>query len=473
MAKTSSECCDPDTPADPKDWNPKKERRRGMGKVQLFEIKNPIPAEVEDSQELKKFFLDYDLVPYAGSTLRSGHTLLMWYLALAKMSSTHGTCISKLGKYAFGGRAIFVAAEDPEYQLSQEQKQVTPQQAQRYFETLKETVTFSGGVRDFHRWVGASVKASGNAWAELVVANTLGQIHCNVNYHKPMRCIFRNTKPGERKEVWVSPIWTDQYLKDNPPRLIPMYPNFVKAKDGTLRTMFQLKAGDNDWYGRPDTEMSDLAKANEARQALYLLKQAGANFMGQLILEVESPQLDAAINDEDSRGNGFQDFMDEFEQNYTVKSDDPSTVLISARPFGARPMFALQIKPNTNENWYKVIGDLDSGTIMRSHNCTKRFIGFDVDNGLSGADAFFTDYIINMEPVINEHRNQVTNFTNQILTAVWDIIARPEMNDISLSFTSPIQSAVEDFKKNQSNANNNNAVRSDQVQPGGKGLPGN
>ena len=118
-----------------------------------------------------------------------------------------------------------------------------------------------------------------------------------------------------------------------------------------------------------------------------------------------------------------------------------------SRPFGATPMTTLQLSPNTKENWFVKIGEKDEGVIMRAHSCTKRFLGFDVKAGLSGSESFINDYILNMEPVINEFRNDVTNFTNRILTAIWDIVARPELNDISLSFASPIQSAVEDYKK--------------------------
>lgn len=471
---TLNGCCD-ESPANPKDFNPKMQRRRRSGKLQLFDIQNPIPAEVADADELKKVFREYHLVPYAGSTMDSGHSLLVWYLSLAKLSNTHGTCISKLGKYAFGGKAVFVSTEDPEYQITGvEPKQVSPETGAAYYEALTQNVTFSGGARKFHRSVGWSTKATGNAFVELVMASTLGQNHFNIVYHKPTHCLYRNTEPGEMRVIGVSPIWTEEYIRRKGIRWVPLYPNFVKESDGTLRTMFHHKSGENSWYGRPDTDFADLQKAQEAQHALYLIKQANANFMGQLIIEVEddNPENGSALDDQDSQLKGFDSFADEFEHNYTMKSDDPQAVLLSSRPFGSRPMFVFQVKPNTNENWYKVTGDDAADRIMRAHGCTKRFLGFEVKSGLSGADAYFTDHIVNMEPVINEYRNEILIFTNSILAAIWDLNNTPQLNEISLSFTSPIQGVVDDFKQRQQNQPQengilNNGIRGGQIQSGG------
>lgn len=452
----SNGCAETDT-----NWNPKKQKRRRSSHFRLFDIENPIPKEVEDADELKKVFREFQLVPYAGSTKESGHSLLVWYLALSKLSNTHGTCISKLGKYAFGGRAIFVAAEDNEYQIiGQEPKQISPTEGEAFYQELKRLVTFKGGVRPLHRAIGWSFKTTGNAFVELSMATAAGQSHYTVTYQKPTHVLYRNTEPGEMRAVGISPIWTNEYLKRKGIRWVPIYPNFVKEKDGTLRTMFHLKTGEHSWYGRPDTDFADMQKVQEAQHALYLIKQANANFVGQLIIEVEDgdPEYEPALDDADSQARGFDNFADEFRANYTMVSDDPQAAMITARPYGSRPMFVFQVKPNTNENWYKVTGEDAADRIMRAHGCTRRFLGFDVTTGLSGADAFFTDHIVNMEPVITEYRGLITGFVNDILTAIWDLNGTPQMNDISLSFQSPIQSSLDDFKNNASNARPDNGI---------------
>ncbi len=212
--------------------------------------------------------------------------------------------------------------------------------------------------------------------------------------------------------------------------------------------MFHLKNGDNSWYGRPESAGADLYKYREVQDAMYLVKQAGANFTGQLIIEVEDddPEYAAAIEDESAKHVGFAGFADRFEQNYTQKADDPQSVLVTARPYGSKPMFVFQVSPNTNQDWYKVTGEIAEQKITRAHGCTPRFMGFEVANGFS-QDVFVSDYVMNMEPVINSLRDEITGISNDALSVAWlELLNKPEMNEISISFMPPIQMAIEQYK---------------------------
>ena len=155
------------------------------------------------------------------------------------------------------------------------------------------------------------------------------------------------------------------------------------------------------------------------------------------------------------------------EENYTNKGDDPSSVIITSRPNGGRPMFVFQIKPNTNENWYKVTGEMSEHRILRAFGLTLRFMGFDVSNGFS-SDTFIADYVMNVEPVLNEKRNTLMNFSNKILTSIWEIAGRMEMNEFSLTFKSPITSQIDEFKMMKQQATNGSA----NTDNGGRGIAG-
>jgi len=464
------------------DYNPKQEaanrKRRRKTSVQLFHLQDPIPNEIADADELKKFFQRWNLVPFAGSVLESGHSLLAWYLALAKLSNTHGSCVSKLNLYAFGGamRAEYSTVQD--FDTGEERRPVPTPVAQQYRDVLFSTIEFEGGWRQVHYWLAWALKMTGNGWIELRAATIMGQTQFVIRYHKVMNVLYLNTKKDEPKMVAVSPVWTDEYLSRKPFRKIPVskpgqMPVFVENEDGTFSTMYHLCNGLVSWYGRPDSEHADLQKMQEAQHAMYLIKQADVNFIPQLIIEVEEEnQLkDPPFDDDDAAGSGFDSFADRWEQNYTMKSDDPQGVVLSSRPFGSRPMAVFQIKPNTNENWFKVTGQDAAERILRAHGCTLRFLGFDASNGFS-SDTFLADYVFNMEPVIHAHRDMVTNFMNGILSTVWALIGRQDLDELSITFSSPISAAIEDYKKSKSNEqNNNNGPGSAAVQPGRQGLP--
>lgn len=438
--------------------------QRRVGQASLFQnVANPIPNEVEDSSELLKFFQTYNFVPYAGSYLHSGHSLLVWYLALAKLSSTTGAAIKKLNSYAFGSKAMFVRTEDPEYSLGIEAQPLSTVEAQTYLDALKTYVTFDCNVSEFHKKIGWSEKVTGNAWVEMSIAEKLGERRVHFRYHKPLQVLYLNTKPGEAKIAVVSPVWTESYLREKPARQIPIYPNFVREK-GVLKTMFHLKTGQNDWYGRPDTDFVDLQKNNEAQNALYLIKATNTNFTPRVIMEIEENGINPTIDDDQARKDGYDDYYDQLEQNLTNLGERPQGFVFVTRPFGARPMMIKEIAPNTNENWYKTIGAENSGAILRAFGLSPGFLGFEVTRGLSGQDGYGMDYLWNNEPAINEHLNRITNFTNSLLTAAWNAL-EIDLNYASLTFTTPVKNALEDLKNG--NDGTDNSMGSDTVQPGG------
>ena len=90
--------------------------------------------------------------------------------------------------------------------------------------------------------------------------------------------------------------------------------------------------------------------------------------------------------------------------------------------------------------------------VLRAHGLTPRFMGFDVANGFA-SDVYLWDYILNVEPIIDEFRAEIMDFVNSILTEVWALTNNVSMNEFSLTFAPPIQSTLEDFKERGDPAN--------------------
>ena len=430
-------------------YNPKLDRgRRRNSRVTFLDFPNPIPGETADDDDITQMFEKWKLVPYAGKEKHTGDSLLLFYAMLAQLSPTHGACVQKLIKYAVGGRVTFARTVDPDFDIGEDQKPLSNQEQVSFRDTLKEFITFEGGIKAFNRRAAWQYKTNGNVFVELTFSEVLGVPRINLRIQKTMNVKYRKTKAGEMRVVAISPVWSPEYLKKNPPRFVPLFPNFMVDENKVQHTVFHLKHGDNSWYGRPDSESAVLYMFREVQDALYLVKQSAANFVGQLIIEIEDddPETSPAIENDDAEKNGFDNFTDRFEKNLTMKSDDPQSVLVTARPYGSRPMEVHQIKPNTKENWYKVTGEISEQKVLRSHGCTLRFMGFDAANGFS-SDAFMQDYIFNMQLVISELREQITGFVNEILSQCWMMVNKPEMNQISIDCKSPIQGEIDKFNQ--------------------------
>jgi len=445
------DCCEPDEAT-----NPKRDlfKRRAKRVDHLFRLENPIPSEVKDTRTLKKIFKDYNLVPYAGKTASSGHSLLTWYLLLANLSPTNSAAIKKKVKYAVGGKARIVRSVDPEFETGEELAEVTPAEAIAFVDQLKTFFEFEGGISSFHRRIGWQYEATGNAFVEMSIATEGGQTRIFLRAHKTTNVLYFNTEPGKPKIVAISPVWEDKYLEKNPPREVPIYPLFVND-DGVLRTMFHLKSGSYTWYGRPPSTGADIYKYREIQDAIYLVKAAASDFTGRLIVELEDddPEFSAALENEKAKKNGFDGFVDQFEENYTNKGEDPQSVMVVSRPYGSRPMFVFQVSPNMKQAWYQVTGEISEEKIFRAHMVTPRFMGKEVSSGFS-TDVYLSDYLLNMEPVIDELHDELTNFTNSILSAGWSFMGQEEANVYSIAFAPPISSSLEEYKSGKTQSTN-------------------
>lgn len=443
-------CCN-DTPTDVSKIHPFTGVGRVVSSVLLPHLSDPIPKEIEDAQELQKFFELGQYVPYSGTFVNSGHSLLKFYEKMYNLSPTHGAVIEKLIKYCFSGAAVFERAKDPEYDIQEEVAKLTAAESLKYRDALKNTVAFEDGILDFHQEILRAFKKFGDSFIEMSYTETEGIAKVFLRTHKNETVLYRNTKPGEARVIEISPIWTKEYRDKYPPRAITMYPVFTNEK-GVLRTGFHLKNGKNTWYGKPDSKMADLFKFREAQDALYVIKEAANAYTGKTLLEVEGI---SAEDDKQAQALGFPSFVARMQHSFSANGE-ANALNVTSRPMGAKEMGVHQLQPNTNENWYKVTGDINAEQILIAHNATRRFMSFEQSNGLA-SNPFLDDYSNNMAPVIGALREKVTNFTNKILSIVWMMTNQEDMNAYSVNFRSPIDKMLELYINSLGNATNNSS----------------
>ncbi len=436
------------------EYNPKRDKEdvRGRGFTVFSSLKNPIPDEVADADEIKKFFEKYRFVPYAGTNHHSGHSLLAFYLMLYKLSPTHGACIRRKSNFAFGSRPTAVPMFDADFDTGDVEEELSPNIKALYGQALKEHISFGSPIRDFCRVLSNQYEATGNCWLYVRVAKVLGTVRASFKWVKPSNVLYLN-EDGPAM-VAISPIWNDDYLRRKEPEIVPVSssdpnvePNFKKNADGSYSTIFHQKSGDNAWYGRPPSENGVLAQFSEVQNVFYRVRSAYGEFTGKIIMEAEEadPKRTMDDMDTDARESGYDNAVHRFEQNFTQKSNDPQQVFVTMRPFGARPMFVFSIPPNTNENYYEKIKKIDEHDILLSNQCTMRFMSFEVASGFSN-DIYISDYVLNMEPVIMDLRQTILSLVNHAITTVWNIAGRDDLNKFSLGFFSPIQNDIQAYK---------------------------
>ena len=477
---TGKECGD----YDHRNWNPKQNYgKRGKIKpkalYELGNLTNPLPKEVRDVQEIQNFYKnvkvvrfdgrEFNLVPYAGTYHNSGDCLLGFYQMLNDLAPTQSSALGSIKHYSFGGKIDIIRSQDSEFELEQEEQISAQLKSQFLNDVLKKILLEEISWNNLAEKIWESGKDTGNAYLELVLTDTLGERSAALHWHKTEYCRYLATEKGEQKFIAISPAWdspklmTDgKYLEENPPEILPKYPMFeTNERTGVSRTIIHWKNGCFEWYGRPDSAGSVLDQYTEFADTVYRLKASANNFTPQLIVEAEDDNPEET--NRDAQEAGFENEAERFAENYTNEGENPSSVIYTSRPFGAKPLFVAQIAPNTNENYYAVTGKLSRDRIIESHAWSSRLMMDDAATGLNSSDAQLAALKAKL-PVVRKNQSIPEWVIGKALDSIVEFFGNTQYQDIKLKFKSPyaemleqVEEAQEEQNANQNNLNNGNA----------------
>lgn len=441
------------------DGNPKKDRLYKTESNRFLyggQLKNPIPDEVKDLDELQESFKKWKIVPYAGTVEASGDATLGFYYKLSRLSETQAACKNSIAKYSFGGKIDIVRSDLDGFELGQENELDNTQKRSFVDLVLSNINIEEGSFQKLAKKLFSEKHETGNQWLEVILYEVNGKKFARLKSHPMYTVRYLRTEKGAQKFVYISPIWDSHFLSKNPPDLLPTYPAFVED-NGVLRTMIHIKSGLGNWYGKPFSLENPLPAYRELQDNMYLIKQADNNFTGQVIIEVEDD--DPEYSEEDAQDAGFDSEADRMIENFTTQGSNPSTIMFMSRPYGSKPMAFQQVRPNTNENWYKVNFDLSSKKIIRLNNWSARLLDDDGATGLNSGDIFI-NALKKMLPVIRDHQNEVDTTINLALKAIIDYFELSEFEGFQIKNQSPYREILE-----STNEEPNNSNRGDQGNP--------
>lgn len=398
--------------------------------------------EVKDSKQLQNVYKQYPIIPYAGTNENSGDGLLDFFYRLAKLSPTNGSCIREISKYVCGD-AIEIIYIDDEY-LDDEIK-VTDQSIRTRFKEMMSKGTISeksllglGKVYDFNYTV------SGNGYLMLTLIETMGERTFKVE------CVdTRHIKPmigSDKKEngyFVISKVWDEDYLNKYSPLVISEFPVYTETIKGVYQTIFHLQNGGN-VHGRPESIMATEFAYSEHQNVHYRIKNTDNKWTGDLIIEAEAgdPNIAPMLTTE------------QYDKNFTNKSEDPLSVLYSERPYQTKQMFVYQVKPNSNENYYKVVGDFDKMMIIQAHGWSERLLGHNSTGGVNGNSWLFELYT--KIPMIDQKRTTILYDINRLIIEIEKFID-PSLIGVGIRFYSKIVNMVSEMDFSMvANGNSNN-----------------
>lgn len=408
---------------------PIKELRDGRRKFNGLNMDDPFPRLIQDPAELSRFMTKNKIIPFAGVNNASGDAMRAMLKMLSKLSPTHSGCVKAKVEMGFSG----------EFQIWRNGLFETAEKASG--ETIKDYagafqgITFSGvKYNNFVQDVARDYLNYGNVFIEIYTFNLGSDVMFNLR-KLPFEYSYIIEDPANNRShqhYYDTNIGT--WTMDG--EITPFFPLFKEHELG-YKAILHIKNGTT-FYGEPDSIESILNQYSEYQNTHYRVKLAANNFTGQVILEYEgdNPETDHVANIdgdkvEDDKGQGIIN-------NFIAGTDDPQTVIISERPFGAKQMFVHEIKTNTNQDYYKVTSEIDEAQIVKAHRWSYRLMGMNVANGMN-SDVYRQEWMAKYETVVASLVQQVLGPLDSVYDVYFRVIGRDDLTGYNQFIKNPLE----------------------------------
>lgn len=419
-------------------YNPRLDRQRAVKKGLPFDyeaIENPIALEVTDPEEVLKTYSDYPLVPYAGDENKSYDGLLTFLDNLSTMSGTLGSCLNSIKIFTLAGKLSINYSGDDEFELpSIDGIDLDPSLPKSYVKFIKDNVKFSdGSISDLYESILTEFGSNGNYAIEVLVVEVNGIKKVKLNSLRTRN--YRYVLGGQGNYIAISNKWTQTYLQKHPPRVVGVYPNVSKSKDGSISTVIHVKNGNNVYYGRPLWVQAYAHAFREYQDVNHLIKQAVTDFVGQHFIEIEDDNHETDsldLDDTSAINEGHGGIMDKIESRMSANSEKPSRVIVATRPYGTKPAFIYSFPNHTKEEFYKITDDISRRKIIESNQWSERLLGNSVVSGFS-EDVFIAELKSKEVGIISYLRTKINYGVNLAMRLVLGALEEESFNNLHIS----------------------------------------
>ena len=387
--------------------------------------RNPIEKLILDPSKLRAIFRKYPMLPYAGVRDNSRDGLLNLLYDMYELSPTHGSCINSILDFIVGDGIMFAKITD-EY-IGLNDTPINDNLKTVFADLFRGKV--NGNFYDLSNNVALDFMKTGNGYINLVLIETLGVRSFFIESIQQLH-IRRLMEFGNVLDEYVISEYLadDNYLMKYPPRFVAKYPNFTETERG-LETIIQIKEGQN-VYGRPDWLCSLYNQYAEFSVLDSRIKAAANDFLPRVLIESEQGDPNAP--------KGLLD-VDDYESNFTNKSDNPLMAVFSERPHGTGKMEVVQIKPTGGEGFIRTINDIDEAKIIGSHRWSKKLLGHEVKAGIGGTD--IEQELTIRKTMIFKKRNKIANGINTAIRECTNWIGAAELQDVGIWYYSNLLDA--------------------------------
>lgn len=426
-----------------------KKNKKGAVYFKFAELKNPVDEQLVDPSLVKKLYKNLPFIPYAGTTLHSADSFINLLFTLKDGSKSKGTCLNSIKEYSFGGKMEVVKSLNESFKLSNKQAELSLQEQENYILFLQGIIIEEADLLELASNLYDGFSITGDCYLKVVIAKVAGIFVPGI-YVVDNRTV-RYVNDGTGKMIAISQKWDYNYIRENEPEFIPVYPNYTET-DNEIKFIIHKKNGKG-FYGRPGSVSSLIDQYTEYKETVYRASLATNRFVPDVLIELEAPDPTIQKYEEDeTKESGFDNIQDRLNYEYSNKSEDPASLMLIERGYKSGNAFIHEFNINTKEKYFKTSGDMCKESIFIAHNWSQRLAGVPLANGWSN-EAFLDELRVKEITVKNTQ-----NIIEQVLNKAFSVIARymnPEMEKYSINFVHPYRDLLESGKENiKSNADN-------------------
>jgi hypothetical protein len=441
----------------------------------MFQLSNPIPQFTEDKENLRNFYRDFNLVPYAGSSTGTAHNFLRLLFGMYDLCPSHATCIENIAFWSFQGDLDFTERKTEGLKIEEEEENgLSLEEKIGLAESLKELGLSLPTIREKSRRLFVSDAVCGDRWLNIRIASQGDQVRASVDFLHPRKVMYLNTKPGEDRSVIISEDFFNLggFRKEYPPRVVAEYPNFSQNGE-VLETVLHWKheRDHGTWYGKPKTLQVLHWMFTEWQTSNMHSKIAGSDLLSKALIVMEGPDPNAG----EEAKRAFYDISDEIREVLSNKGTHKTAtgIGVSEYPKNSQAPEVLKLDINRDYRYLDSISELASNHIYSAHNWSKILSSYARAASGIGGNVLIDEFITKNASVIRPTQDEYESLWKKVFNILGEVTGKHELLEVGIRFEDKVQAAVESLKEARGDGNNHNEIGSLEIQPPGeKDFPG-
>ena len=453
----------------------------------IFNLPNPIPLTVRDSEDLGGVFRKYGLIPYYGTSELTSHGTLDLLTTVASLSPTYQMVTKDIREYTFGQNIDFVGRSHPGL-AEGETSELDYDDKVEFAQFLSGLGIKLTNIRKLSKRIKSHMDVTGNAYLKIRRITVGGTVRYFMEVPHYKHVAYLNSKdPNERFLIISKFLNNEQLMNKYPPEILRAtqageelkWSSFARGDD---RAIIHIKNDsdddESDYYARPDILTCLTWMYVDFQLGNLNSKVAATDLITKKLLAFEAPDPNTfPVEDDipselDENGNIGRKKLSQFQSNMLVLKNlvsnlgthpstigpgmNPSAAIAGVQyPHGGHAPTVIDLEMNGNTDHHTWQADRATATICGVLGWVPELIGMRTAKATLGGNLIYDLFSIKNVSTVQPAKNFFQDLWNDVIGQICEDNSGPtEFKDYGIQFPDVISEMIEKINaaKEQPNA---------------------